>query len=68
MQDNQMDLTHSRIYLPLDTIPRNLFSCTMLLFDKTPQTQPPNYFRQTFQKKTRYCALPLNIHSLTLKQ
>jgi len=50
MQDNQMDLMHSCICLPLDTKLRNFFAYTKLLFDKTPQTQPPNYFRPNLKK------------------
>ena len=46
-----MDLMNSRIYLPLDTKMRNLFACTKLLFDKSPQTQPSNYFRPNLPKK-----------------
>ena len=51
MQDNQMGLMHSCICLPLDTKLRNLFGYTKLLFDKTPQTQPPNYFRPNLPEK-----------------
>jgi len=51
MQDNQTDLMHSRICLPLDTKLRKLFACTKLLFDKTPQTEQPNYFRPSLPKK-----------------